>query len=271
MTSCSVLCFLLLLFQILVIIQTTCASKTCPPSSCGNITNIRDPFRLKDDPPTCGNPEYELTCVENRTLLLSLFPGKNYYVKAINYNNFTVRVVDPGIHDHEGDCSSIPRYFLSEPNFTTTSRYYYRDAYYYSHIFKYVNYLKCSNPVKDDLRYVDTAPCNLLNNSKGHLYAVYGDLSAWDLKLDCSATSLIIDSTYMPNQNFFYQEIHRMLVYGFEVSWLKWNGRQINLLTLFSSVLLRIIVGFIQVSYILHRTSTGSSTSTESNGCCTRI
>lgn len=159
--------------------------------------------------------------------------GKNYYVKAINYNNFTVRVVDPGIHDHEGDCSSIPRYFLSEPNFTTTSRYYYyyyydRGVYsfYSSDIFKHVNYLKCSNPVKDDLRYVDTAPCNLLNNSKGHLYAVYGDLSAWDLKLDChvklvAATSLIIDSTYMPNQNFSYQEIHRMLVYGFEVSWCK--------------------------------------------------
>ena len=64
----------------------------CPPSSCGNIPNISFPFRLKSDPESCGDPRYELSCENNRTVL-HLFAG-NYHVQKINYNNYTIRVAD---------------------------------------------------------------------------------------------------------------------------------------------------------------------------------
>nr|DAD29542.1 TPA_asm: hypothetical protein HUJ06_031010 [Nelumbo nucifera] len=42
----------------------------CAPSSCGKITNISYPFRLKGDPRLdCGDRRYELSCEDNRTVL----------------------------------------------------------------------------------------------------------------------------------------------------------------------------------------------------------
>ncbi|RVW87513.1 Leaf rust 10 disease resistance locus receptor-like protein kinase-like 2.4 [Vitis vinifera] len=66
----------------------------CSPSSCGDMRNISYPFRLQDDPPSCGYPEYELICENNRTMI-NLHGGK-YLVTQINYQNYTIRVVDPG-------------------------------------------------------------------------------------------------------------------------------------------------------------------------------
>ncbi|KHN05169.1 hypothetical protein glysoja_028067 [Glycine soja] len=78
------------------------------------ITNITYPFRLKGDPKGCGDNRYELAC-ENNVTVLYLYSGK-YHVQAINYNNFTIRVVDPGVQ--QPNCSSLPRYFLSPTNFS---------------------------------------------------------------------------------------------------------------------------------------------------------
>ncbi|KAJ1379328.1 Wall-associated receptor kinase, galacturonan-binding domain [Sesbania bispinosa] len=228
--SCSaglLLCFLHITLQ-----QITCAvnnPQICSPSSCGKITNISYPFRLKDDPATCGDKRYELGCENNRTVL-SLFSGK-YFVQAINYNNYTIRLVDPAIH--EADCSSIPRYSFSKSNFTTSYDYSYNEDPYrapseYNEVV-YVVYLKCSNPVVDDPRYVDTAPC-LNSHSKGHVYAFVGDLYPPDLKVGCSVKLVAPTSLFnhrnsywredMQNKTFSYAEIHRRLVYGFDLSWL---------------------------------------------------
>ena len=86
----------------------------CPPS-CGNIPNISSPFRLKNDPEICGDSRYELSCENNRTVL-HLFAGK-YYVQKINYNNYTIRVVDSGIHDV--NYFSTPSFSLYHYNFST--------------------------------------------------------------------------------------------------------------------------------------------------------
>ncbi|KAL6311378.1 hypothetical protein AAG906_022969 [Vitis piasezkii] len=63
------------------------------PSSCGDMRNISYPFRLQDDPPSCGYPEYELICENNRTMIN--LHGGTYLVTQINYQNYTIRVVDP--------------------------------------------------------------------------------------------------------------------------------------------------------------------------------
>ncbi|MED6187189.1 hypothetical protein PIB30_074107, partial [Stylosanthes scabra] len=113
--------FLLLIISLQQILS--CRGGGCSPSSCGKISNIKHPFRLKDDPANCGDQRYELSCENNRTVLY-LFPGKSYGVEAINYNNFTIRLVDPGIS--ENDCSTLPRYSLSRSNFS--------DSYEFSQI-----------------------------------------------------------------------------------------------------------------------------------------
>ena len=223
---------LLFFFQIVVVLlQQTCAAKinqTCPPSSCGKIRDIKHPFRLKNDPATCGDPRYELSC-ENNTTTLTLFSGK-YYVKSINYNNYTIRLVDPGIQ--EGDCSTIPRYFLSASNFTSYYNYsYHRDLYEVAEQsgFGYIIYLNCSKPVKNNPMFVNTARCIKWHN-KGHVYAIAGDINTGSLNDDChvklvtmSSASVLFQNHYFidTRQNFTYSEIHEMLSYGFDLTWMR--------------------------------------------------
>ncbi|KAM2409461.1 hypothetical protein ACFX1X_028365 [Malus domestica] len=94
----------------------------CAPSSCGNIHNISYPFRLNSSPKRCGHSSFTLFC-ENNVTVLHISSGK-YLVQSINYRNKTIRVVDPGLH--KNNCSSIPRYPLSESNFR------YSDSPYFS-------------------------------------------------------------------------------------------------------------------------------------------
>ena len=44
-----------------VVDQITCSSS----SSCGDLQNISYPFRLQDDPVGCGDPDYQLSCMNN--------------------------------------------------------------------------------------------------------------------------------------------------------------------------------------------------------------
>ena len=114
-------------FIALVLVHETCSATAnakvndhCAPSSCGNIHNISFPFRLKNDPEKCGDSRYELSCEDNHTLL-SLFE-RRYYVKEINYNNYTIRIVDSGIQ--KNNYSFTPSYSLTHYNFSQ-----YRSAY----------------------------------------------------------------------------------------------------------------------------------------------
>ncbi|MED6184054.1 hypothetical protein PIB30_043732 [Stylosanthes scabra] len=258
--SFSSLKFLLLIITVLLP-QQTCAAedhihnRTCSPSSCGKLTNITHPFRLKGDPANCGHPGYELSC-ENNITLLQLFHGKSYRVEAINYNNFTIRIVDPAIS--ENDCSTLPHYSLSRSNFSTLDD----DNYYVTvpeigtgkyeslqervflngsistqvesqaRMFEHVVLLKCSNPVRDDPRYVDTAPCIKQEGSNNNnVYAVLGDLAVAELRDDCRVKMIAASSFLVPRrlwrdsvfieERLSYAEIHRKLSYGFDVSWMQ--------------------------------------------------
>jgi len=254
-------------------ITNTSNQTYCPPSSCGKINDIKYPFRLKNDPTTCGDPRYELSC-ENNITTLSLLSGK-YYVKSINYNNYTIRLVDPGIQ--EGDCSTIPHYYLYNYNFTSSYIYDSADPYqtYQRRIldttkyenaealtleilqyptslqmFQHVIYMNCSSPVRDDPVYVDEASCmNKSNSQGGHVYAIAGDFKVRNYNHDDCHVELVTPISFfrynyssedwhtpdgkfsyedgsfpydwkVTNQMFDYSEIHRMLVGGFEVSWM---------------------------------------------------
>ncbi|WJX10141.1 hypothetical protein P8452_00898 [Trifolium repens] len=238
--SISVLSLLQILIVVWVILHhhhyQTCDAITnnktsCPPSSCGKITNIKHPFRLQNDPTNCGDSRYELSC-ENNMTVLTLFSGK-YYVKSINYIDYTIRIVDPGIE--EGDCSSIPHYFLSSYNLTGIWSYVdgnsdaYHTDYELGNKNKYVIYLNCSKQVKDDPGYVDTAPCRVNSDSKSYVYAVAGHLSVESLKDYCEVKVVTMYSSNIssvmsvrddvPIRRLSYDQIHKMLLYGFQLSW----------------------------------------------------
>jgi len=198
----------------------------CPTSSCGTIRNIKHPFRLQNDPANCGDPRYELSC-ENNITTLTLFSGK-YYVKSINYRNYSMRVVDPGIQ--EGDCSSIPRYFLTAANFTSSyNSNYHGDPFELGNgqsLVEHVIYLNCSNQVKNNPTYVDTSPCRINSANNSYVYAIDGDFSVGELNVGCRMKIVTISSapaliSLEKLQPFPYKEIHRFLSYGFELSWMR--------------------------------------------------
>ncbi|WJX16558.1 hypothetical protein P8452_06568 [Trifolium repens] len=198
---------------------------SCPPSSCGKISNITYPFRLKHDPLHCGNSRYELSC-ENNVTTLNLYSQK-YYLQAINYNNFTIRLVDPGVQ--QDNCSPLPHYFLSRSDFCDTyassmdncREPYIAKGIYYEPLFKHIVYLNCSHRVTNNPKYVNTSSC-LNSQSKGYIYAMAGNLIVQDFQVGCHVE--FITPTSWPglrrNKVRSYDVIHKALVYGFEISWL---------------------------------------------------
>nr|XP_023870707.1 rust resistance kinase Lr10-like [Quercus suber] len=208
----------------------------CPPSSCGNIPNISFPFRLKNEPEICGDSRYELSCENNRTVL-HLFAGK-YFVQKINYNNYTIRVADSGMHDD--NYFSTPSYSLYRYNFSNR----YDSAYIIYQQKKKLNYwlwntehrnpelswsvvfMSCEKPVNSPY-YLDTSTCihnyfNYISPSKRYRYIKVGKTNATEVADSCQVEK--ITRTSWPRNddtNVSCEDVHNELVYGFEISWLR--------------------------------------------------
>ncbi|RZB70666.1 Rust resistance kinase Lr10 isoform B [Glycine soja] len=217
-----------LLVFVLLLVQQICATSeqehACPPSSCGKITHITYPFRLTGDPKGCGDKWYELAC-ENNVTVLYLYSGK-YHVQAINYNNFTIRVVDPGVQ--QPNCSSLPRHFLSPANFSeigcsteVNSSHLFRNRDSWERAFQHIVFLNCRHAVIDNEKYVETDPCIKWHFSKGYIYAIAGDLIAKDFEVGCEVKLVAPTSWWgLDTNNSSYTQMHRALLYGFELSWI---------------------------------------------------
>jgi len=198
----------------------------CPPSSCGKITDIRYPFRLKGDPEKCGEKRYELGCENNVTVLY--LNSAQYHVEAINYNNYTVRVVDPSLQPH--NCSSLSLRSLSRSNFSDT----YTESYgnstgpYQAGLKAFVNresltfehivFVNCKHSVRENRKYVESGEC-VKWDSKGYAYAIVGDLKAEEFEVGCEV-KLVAPTSLWTLDNRSYTSIHRGLAYGFEISWI---------------------------------------------------
>ncbi|QCD99340.1 Wall-associated receptor kinase [Vigna unguiculata] len=220
---------LFLLLLLLHLHHHICASKEeqehgCPPSSCGKITNISYPFRLEGDPEKCGNKRYEVGC-ENNVTVLYLHSAK-YHVQAINYKNYTVRVVDPALQLH--NCSSLPLRSLSRSNFSDTYSYYSNGSYQAgldsgingeSLIFEHIVFLSCNHSVRENGKYVKTEEY-VKWDSKGYAYAVVGDLKAEDIEVGCDI-KLVAPTSLRSFNNHSYTSMHSSLAYGFQISWLQ--------------------------------------------------
>ncbi|KAI4305169.1 hypothetical protein L6164_028554 [Bauhinia variegata] len=213
--------------------------RRCPPSSCGKIQNIIYPFRLTDDPESCGDRRYQLSC-ENNVTVLNLFHGK-FHVQEIIYTDHSIRLTDAGIQ--AANCSSVPRFCLSESNFTSISfvGHNYGTDPISNYYMPYVGiiFLSCSNPVSDP-SYVDMDSgrprCEGQPGQAVHIYALLvSGHSLKDIRDGCvvQTVSLVLpeirtkeynvslyhyyhDSSYL---NVSEADIHALLVYGFKLSW----------------------------------------------------
>ncbi|KAF3960290.1 hypothetical protein CMV_014984 [Castanea mollissima] len=208
----------------------------CPPSSCGNIPNISFPFRLKSDPEICGDSRYQLSCENNRTVL-HLFAGK-YYVQKINYNNYTIRVADSGIHND--NYFPTPSYSLYGYNFSTESAYqlkvktlklykswtYWKSLEINPELSWSVVFMSCEKSVYSPY-YLDTSTCidnssNYISHSKRYRYVKVGTTNTTEVADSCLVEKIIRTSwPRNDDPNVSCNDVHNELVYGFEISWLR--------------------------------------------------
>ncbi|XP_030947424.1 uncharacterized protein LOC115971569, partial [Quercus lobata] len=201
-------------FIALVLVHETCSATAkvnhhCAPSSCGNIHNISFPFRLKNDPEKCGESSYELSCDENNHTVLSLFERK-YYVQEINYNNYTIRIVDSGIQ--KDNYSSTPSYSLNRHNFSqypsAYTTYLLKRTEYegisFSELSWSVVWMSCEKPVNSPF-YLDASTCNIDNGDqypsnssishfKRYRYVKVGRTNATDVVDLCKVEQMFITS-----------------------------------------------------------------------------
>ncbi|CAJ2674397.1 unnamed protein product [Trifolium pratense] len=214
------------------------------PESCSRkcgVHNISYPFRLKDSPKKCGDKRYTLSCEDNNQLILYYESGK-YYVQSINYNNFTIRLLDFNLAAYKNN-SELPPYDYSLGLYNFSS--YYSSPYLYSithfpenRITKSMLFVSCPNRV--ELEYSSRYGANCVSVNNTPQYPQYGNSFYVDssskflsdltiLKDGCRIEFMFLTSWDIEyyddynsnnNDNISCTDIRRMMFHGFELSWL---------------------------------------------------
>ncbi|XP_034710501.1 rust resistance kinase Lr10-like [Vitis riparia] len=191
-------------------------NQPCRPSSCGDIQNISNPFRLKGDPLGCGHPDpaYELACENSRTILY----GK-YHVAEINYSNYIIRIVVVGLE--KSNCFSLPLYSL-----TVDDIYVYR--YEYPDELDTVVLMNCARPIFDQY-YIPIVPCNrtdaTFSSSQPYAYALAGRyMHVRDLPYSCTIGFTVVTGNFMAvsePSNLLRSDLQEKLLMGLQLSFLR--------------------------------------------------
>ncbi|OMO72552.1 hypothetical protein COLO4_27574 [Corchorus olitorius] len=206
--------FCLLIFLFILVTQARNNPQQCS-SSCGDIPNISYPFRLKEDPAGCGDPDFELSCKNNSTILN--FHGGKYYVKKISYDQHIIRVVDVNLAN--GSCG-LPSKAMSMDQLTMSRVYPGTVDFSSSYT---LNYVRCSSNISNLGN--SRVPC-LSNNSSN----VYVNISSWwslaydQIPKSCKLISSVPatyeeDMDLLHQQNVSYETILKMQESGFDMVW----------------------------------------------------
>ncbi|XWS35006.1 hypothetical protein CRYUN_Cryun21dG0088100 [Craigia yunnanensis] len=200
--------FSLLIFLSIAVIQARKTPKLCS-SSCGDIKNISYPFRLKEDPAACGDPDYELSCENNKTIL-NFLEGK-YYVKRIFYDKRIIRVLDVNLAN--GDCS-LPQISMGIDKVVSDGRYGEIVAYSEFH----ASFIRCSKKINDMVN--REVPC--LNGNTSYVYVNFSDYVLHDHEFpsSCKVISTVLPVYSLDKSNHASNEtILKMLESGFDMGW----------------------------------------------------
>ncbi|XP_039160913.1 uncharacterized protein LOC120289664 [Eucalyptus grandis] len=190
----------------------------CVASSCGDVHNITQPFRLKSDPNGCGDPKYEMVCEDNRTVLY--FHDNRFYVQSINYSNNHIRLVYDGLE--KDNCSSLAHYSWVLYGFRNSFDTPFMSSYYDSSLV----IVNCSKVVNSAI-YIATSLCikglhSSNTSSNWNLYALFNPaasdvrdfctISGW-MKLDDFMVYEQIDSS-----SDKFELIHKIMADGSTLS-----------------------------------------------------
>ncbi|XP_062175688.1 rust resistance kinase Lr10-like isoform X1 [Alnus glutinosa] len=213
-----------LIVVVVLLLHQTCNISTAEDyctSSCGSILNISKPFRLTSDSENCGDQRYNLSCENNQTLVLHLHDGR-YYVRQINYTEYTIKVVDPGIGLNANEYYSfIPRYSLEYNNFSSRNPYQLGNS-------MAVYFVKCEKRVNS--RYhLNISACfeGGVYSSKRYTYALFQynyHSAAVELGDLCQVEQISLISWrdryyYLDLRNISCTDFHNDLLQGFELYW----------------------------------------------------
>ncbi|KAL5071035.1 hypothetical protein RYX36_021922 [Vicia faba] len=192
---------------------------------CG-VHYITYPFRLKDSPENCGHKRYNLSCEDNKQLILYDISYGKYYVQSINYDNFTIRLLDFNLLYSNYSLSpdySLGLYDFSYDIFPYLDYYQYKNGTGYA-LTKSMLFVSCPNRM--EYSYVG----NCMNISSYTQYGnpfyigVYGKIiSELGLGDGCRIEFMYPSSWDLQdgnNNNISCTDIRRMMLYGFELSWL---------------------------------------------------
>ncbi|XP_027771237.1 LEAF RUST 10 DISEASE-RESISTANCE LOCUS RECEPTOR-LIKE PROTEIN KINASE-like 2.1 isoform X2 [Solanum pennellii] len=193
---------------------TSCIAQTtsrCVPSSCGDIRDIKFPFRLRSDPQHCGKTGYELDCQNNETIFH--YKSRKFYVQEINYTNFSIRLLDPSLKNQTENCSVFPEHRASYDAMTSL-------IFGWLRVDNDINYVNCRGQINSSL-YIPTSFCSTNTNSS-FSYLVVGEiLQASDLAVGCRVETVAWSAApgISPKVSSSLSSIHQALGYGFELSW----------------------------------------------------
>ncbi|KAJ8774995.1 hypothetical protein K2173_019999 [Erythroxylum novogranatense] len=196
------------------------ASKNCN-SSCGDIS-ITLPFRLRTDSESCGFKSFEFYCEDNQKTVLYLPYSTKYYVRDINYTDFSIRFVDTGIQ--KDNYSSLPRHPITRHRLDSLYTYELYPKYVEALIF-----VRCVNPVDDynRVKYLDTLSCNYSSSHSLHgeySYVLVGGIIASDLADSCRVEKTMfllvsnMERLLSFRNNVTYKDVHDSLLFGFQLS-----------------------------------------------------
>lgn len=220
---------------IILLLFLHCESCSCSQEqqvcsgSCG-VHNITHPFRLKDDPKACGDSRYGLICEANQ-LMLYLGRGK-YRVQSINYNNFTIRLVDANLpHLHYLPITTSYSLGLYNFSFNYDGPYQlYQQSWYsaYNRLVSSMLYVSCPNgvdfsggvQVDEDGAACINSSSSLDGKSFYHVNTTDKTLEILGLGDSCRVEFIYLTSWPDNETNISCTKIRDMLLYGFELSWM---------------------------------------------------
>ncbi|KAF2310909.1 hypothetical protein GH714_018357 [Hevea brasiliensis] len=172
-------------------------------SSCGELNKITYPFRLTTDPVECGDPDYQLSCQDNKPILE--FHSGQYFVKQISYDRHLIRLVDVNLAS--GSCN-LPHSSVSVDEVKYDNRY----GGLVSSTF--ASFFRCSSEINDQA--YRKVPC--LSGNDSHVYVSYGTYVISDLQGSCSFISrvpTIYQAVWYPS----YESILKLMASGFDLEW----------------------------------------------------
>ncbi|KAM3381840.1 hypothetical protein P3S68_007413 [Capsicum galapagoense] len=207
------LCIAILVVLVICTNTSEAQNITQCSSSCGDIHNINFPFRLKADPGNCGDSRFELDCQNSHTVIS--FNSRKYNVLEINYDQYLIRAIDPGLEHQGSNCTSFPNYYITT--------FPYNPPFDSSFEIIPVIYVNCLVTVNSS-RYVETTFCgsqSKSSDSQSYSYVVIGKhMSISDLAESCRVEMVAWASGRgVSGYNSSLSSIEGALSYGFELSW----------------------------------------------------